>query len=69
MSSNVLDCNSFIDLVKNKSHFHKPGENYTTDGYVVTSRTEVLLAEHLRLTGGKVRTRYVCSVFLPSYSY
>lgn len=40
--------------MKTKVHFHKVGENYKTDGYVVTSKTKELLAEHLKITGGKV---------------
>jgi len=39
-------------------NFHMPGENYTTDGYVVTEHTMRLLKEHLEVTGGKVRTRF-----------
>lgn len=46
------------ELMKTKVHFHKPGENYKTDGYVVTSNTHRLLQEHLKATGGKVRTRF-----------
>ncbi|XP_057339133.1 probable glutamine--tRNA ligase isoform X2 [Microplitis mediator] len=46
------------ELMKTKVHFHKPGENYTTNGYVVTPNTHRLLAEHLKVTGGKVRTRF-----------
>ncbi|KAJ8394750.1 hypothetical protein AAFF_G00041050 [Aldrovandia affinis] len=38
--------------------FHKPGENYKTEGYVVTPNTMQLLKEHLELTGGQVRTRF-----------
>ncbi|KAI1893032.1 hypothetical protein AGOR_G00139710 [Albula goreensis] len=38
--------------------FHKPGENYKTEGYVVTPNTMRLLKEHLELTGGQVRTRF-----------
>uniref|UniRef100_UPI00358DE5DD glutamine--tRNA ligase isoform X2 n=1 Tax=Myxine glutinosa TaxID=7769 RepID=UPI00358DE5DD len=38
--------------------FHKPGENYTMDGYVVTSNTMNLLKQHLERTGGQVRTRF-----------
>ncbi|KAM9475502.1 glutamine--tRNA ligase [Clarias gariepinus] len=38
--------------------FHKPGENYTTEGYVVTPNTMDLLKQHLELTGGQVRTRF-----------
>lgn len=40
------------------SQFHKPGENYTTEGYVRTPNTDVLLAKHLKETGGQVRTRF-----------
>ncbi|XP_078066146.1 glutamine--tRNA ligase [Mustelus asterias] len=38
--------------------FHKPGENYKTDGYTVTSHTMDLLQKHLEITGGQVRTRF-----------
>lgn len=41
-----------------KLDFHKPGENNSTDGYVVTQNTKRLLQEHLKITGGKVRTRF-----------
>jgi len=34
--------------------FHKPGENYKTDGYVITPNTFKLLEEHLIITGGQV---------------
>jgi len=37
-----------------KINFHAPGENFKTDGYVVTENTERLLKEHLKQTGGKV---------------
>lgn len=50
--------NSIAELMKTKVHFHAPGENYKTDGYVVTPNTERLLKEHLKITGGKVRTRF-----------
>ncbi|CAG5106462.1 Similar to GlnRS: Probable glutamine--tRNA ligase (Drosophila melanogaster) [Cotesia congregata] len=46
------------ELMKTKVHFHKPGENYKTNGYVVTPNTHKLLAEHLKITGGQVRTRF-----------
>lgn len=48
---------TMFDLMKNIK-FHAPGENYRTDGYVTTPLTEKLLKEHLKLTGGKVRTRF-----------
>ncbi|CAH1994867.1 unnamed protein product [Acanthoscelides obtectus] len=47
-----------ISDVMKKVNFHKPGENYKTDGYVVTENTHKLLEEHLKITGGKVRTRF-----------
>eukprot|EP00050_Salpingoeca_kvevrii_P014165 m.33162 g.33162 ORF g.33162 m.33162 type:complete len:831 (+) comp5596_c0_seq2:33-2525(+) len=40
------------------AHFHKPGHNYETDGYVVTPNTEALLKKHLQETGGRVFTRF-----------
>ncbi|XP_061837793.1 glutamine--tRNA ligase [Nerophis lumbriciformis] len=38
--------------------FHKPGENYTTEGYVVTPNTMNLLKKHMELFGGQIRTRF-----------
>ncbi|NP_001079979.1 glutaminyl-tRNA synthetase 1 S homeolog [Xenopus laevis] len=38
--------------------FHKPGENYKTEGYVVTPKTMELLKKHLEITGGQIRTRF-----------
>ncbi|KRY22237.1 putative glutamine--tRNA ligase [Trichinella patagoniensis] len=46
------------ELMKTKAHFHKPGENYKTEGYVVTPKTMDLLKRHLEITGGKVVTRF-----------
>ncbi|XP_066999237.2 probable glutamine--tRNA ligase [Anabrus simplex] len=46
------------ELMKTKVHFHKPGENYKTEGYVMTPNTLNLLKEHLKRTGGQVRTRF-----------
>jgi len=46
------------ELMKNKVHFHAPGANHTTDGYLVTPDTERLLSEHLKRTNGQVRTRF-----------
>lgn len=45
------------DLMKNVN-FHLPGENFKTDGYITTPNTQRLLQEHLKITGGKVRTRF-----------
>lgn len=46
------------ELMKKKVHFHKPGENFKTDGYVVTPNTMNLLKQHLKITGHKVVTRF-----------
>lgn len=48
---------SILDVMK-KLIFHAPGENYKTDGYVVTEVTHKLLQNHLKRTGGKVHTRF-----------
>lgn len=47
-----------IEEVMTKVDFHKPGENFKTDGYVVTKNTEMLLAKHIKETGGKIITRF-----------
>ncbi|XP_050422809.1 probable glutamine--tRNA ligase [Adelges cooleyi] len=47
-----------IEEVVGKVDFHKPGENFKTEGYVVTKNTEKLLAKHLKETKGKVITRF-----------
>lgn len=47
-----------IEEVMSKVDFHKPGENFKAEGYVVTKNTEKLLANHLKETGGKVITRF-----------
>ncbi|RWS09661.1 putative glutamine--tRNA ligase-like protein [Dinothrombium tinctorium] len=49
---------TIYDLMRNKTHFHKPGENYKTEGYVITSKTMELISQHLKATGGKVVTRF-----------
>lgn len=50
--------NTIAELMKTKVHFHAPGENHKTDGYVVTDNTERLLKEHLKATGNRVHTRF-----------
>lgn len=40
------------------ANFHKPGENYTTEGYMVTTNTMTLMQHHLNITGGRVMTRF-----------
>ena len=49
---------TIAELMKNKVHFHATGMNHTTDGYQVTPDTDRLLREHLKRTGGQVRTRF-----------
>lgn len=47
-----------ISSIMKKINFHKPGENFKTDGYVITPNTMDLLKKHLELTKGQVRTRF-----------
>ena len=49
---------TITELMRNKVHFHKPGENYKMDGYVITDKTMDILASHLKRTNGQVRTRF-----------
>lgn len=49
---------SFMDLAGEALNFHKPGENFKTDGYVITDKTMELIKKHLKETGGKVVTRF-----------
>lgn len=49
---------SFMELAGEAINFHKPGENYKTEGYVITDKTMELMKEHLKQTGGKVVTRF-----------
>ncbi|KAB0792246.1 hypothetical protein PPYR_14205 [Photinus pyralis] len=48
---------TIVDVMR-KVNFHAPGENFKTDGYVITENTHRLLREHLNATGGQVRTRF-----------
>ncbi|CAL1539919.1 unnamed protein product [Lymnaea stagnalis] len=48
----------FAEVMGEALKFHKPGENYKTDGYVITPNTMDLLKKHLQITGGKVFTRF-----------
>lgn len=56
-SSTKDGAHSIAELMK-KIRFHGPGENHKTDGYVITDHTERLLKQHLKETGGMVRTRF-----------
>ena len=46
---------TMTELMKNKAHFHKPGEDYKTDGYVTTDKSMDLMKEHSKITGGQVK--------------
>ncbi|CAG2101533.1 unnamed protein product [Medioppia subpectinata] len=48
----------FIELLKSKAHLHKVGDNYKTDGYVITDKSMDLIAKHVKEIGGKVMTRF-----------
>ncbi|KAL1440968.1 hypothetical protein MTO96_009014 [Rhipicephalus appendiculatus] len=50
--------NTMEELFRTKVHFHKPGENQKTEGYIVTPNTMTHLKHHLKVTGGQVRTRF-----------
>uniref|UniRef100_A0A673Y7E4 Glutamine--tRNA ligase n=1 Tax=Salmo trutta TaxID=8032 RepID=A0A673Y7E4_SALTR len=43
---------------KVKEELTMNGENYKTEGYVVTPKTMDLLKQHLEFTGGQIRTRF-----------
>lgn len=49
---------SLEELFRSRNPFHKVGENFRTDGYVVTPQTTRLLAEHVKKVRGKVHTRF-----------
>lgn len=52
------DVATMEELIKSRDPLHKAGENYKSEGYVVTHNTQRLLKEHLQRTGGQVRTRF-----------
>lgn len=54
---NMIDPKT-IYLAGEASKFHKPGENYTTDGYVMTPTTMKHMKEHLDRYGTQIRTRF-----------
>ncbi|GAB1607589.1 glutamine--tRNA ligase-like [Argonauta hians] len=49
---------SFMELVGSSVKFHKVGENYKTDGYVIMPGTMELLKQHLAETNSTVYTRF-----------
>lgn len=58
LNGEKVGAQTISELMKTKINFHKPGENYKADGYIVTSNTYHLLQKHLKATGGKVVTRF-----------
>uniref|UniRef100_A0A3Q2FTC3 Glutamine--tRNA ligase n=1 Tax=Cyprinodon variegatus TaxID=28743 RepID=A0A3Q2FTC3_CYPVA len=57
--ANFVEGRSLMEQLRGEAlKFHKPGENYTTEGYVVTPKTMELLKKHLEITGGQIRTRF-----------
>lgn len=58
MESQQSAMDNLFNTFRTGSQFHKPGENYTTEGYVKTPNTDALLKKHLEETGGQVRTRF-----------
>uniref|UniRef100_A0A8C8SYK7 Glutamine--tRNA ligase n=1 Tax=Pelusios castaneus TaxID=367368 RepID=A0A8C8SYK7_9SAUR len=55
----ALETKSLLEQLRGEAlKFHRPGENYKTEGYVVTPHTMELLKKHLEITGGQVRTRF-----------
>ncbi|KAG8435965.1 hypothetical protein GDO86_007166 [Hymenochirus boettgeri] len=54
-----LESASLMEQLRGEAlKFHKPGENYKTEGYIVTPKTMELLKKHLEITGGQIRTRF-----------
>lgn len=58
VTNEKIGAQTISELMKTKVHFHKPGENYKTEGYIITPNTHKLLQEHLKVTNGKVITRF-----------
>uniref|UniRef100_A0A4W3KKJ9 glutamine--tRNA ligase n=1 Tax=Callorhinchus milii TaxID=7868 RepID=A0A4W3KKJ9_CALMI len=54
-----LESASLMEQLRGEAlKFHKPGENFKTEGYVVTQNTMSLLKMHLEMTAGQVRSRF-----------
>ncbi|XP_018617738.1 glutamine--tRNA ligase [Scleropages formosus] len=59
VSTGCVEGKSLMEQLRGEAlKFHKAGENYKTEGYVVTPNTMDLLNKHLEITGGQVRTRF-----------
>uniref|UniRef100_A0A8C0J402 glutamine--tRNA ligase n=1 Tax=Chelonoidis abingdonii TaxID=106734 RepID=A0A8C0J402_CHEAB len=51
----TLETKSLMEQLRGEAlKFHKPGENYKTEGYVITPHTMALMKQHLEITGGQV---------------
>jgi glutaminyl-tRNA synthetase len=57
-TENSEKIHTFMELAGEALNFHKPGENYKTEGYVITDKTMDLIKQHLKETGGQVVTRF-----------
>lgn len=49
---------SFMQVAGEAVHFHKVGENYKTDGYVINEHTMDRLKKHVEAINGKVHSRF-----------
>jgi glutaminyl-tRNA synthetase len=54
----ITDTDTIEELLRTRTHFHKVGENYTTEGYVMHPWTKDLLKKHVENVQGKVHTRF-----------
>ncbi|ESO13043.1 hypothetical protein HELRODRAFT_63797 [Helobdella robusta] len=57
-NNSLATAQSLDALAGHALKFHMPGENYKTDGYVITPNTMALLKKHLQETKGQVMTRF-----------
>ncbi|MEQ2189532.1 putative glutamine--tRNA ligase, partial [Goodea atripinnis] len=58
-ATNLVEGRSLMEQLRGEAlKFHKAGENYKTEGYVVTPKTMELLKKHMEITGGQIRTRF-----------
>ncbi|MED6249558.1 putative glutamine--tRNA ligase [Ataeniobius toweri] len=58
-ATNLVEGRSLMEQLRGEAlKFHKAGENYKTEGYVVTPKTMELLKKHTEITGGQIRTRF-----------
>lgn len=65
-TSSELSANHILKLPEMGCHCAhvsslSPGENFKTEGYVVTPKTMEMLKKHLEETGGQVKLLFNCS--------